>query len=416
MTTLVLHRGSLRANPYERWLAGHGEKIVLLGSAEQLALFGEELPTEAPYLHAEVVTDYDTGAHVEQRAAELVEEFGVTHVVACQEFDILRAAALRERFGLPGQRPGSALVYRDKWEMKKLATAAGIPVAAHTLLRSAAELDAFADTHGLPVVVKPRQGLLSVGVSVLRTREELAGWARDAELLRPDGEPEWLAETFVAGSMCHIDGTVLDGRIATMWPSQYQYALADFRDRKGRVDIALDTADPLARRLVAFGERILEAFGGPEHFAFHIEVFHTPDGELVLCEAASRAGGAGVRDVQRALFGFDPMEYPVRRQLGLPAPAGERADPARLAGQLLFTKRPGVLAALPDPATLPEGVVKYTTYAEVGDTVQDASHSGDFLAAFVVVGADRAGTEARIRAAEAWFRAGLRFEAEPGRG
>ncbi|MFJ9829538.1 ATP-grasp domain-containing protein [Streptomyces sp. NPDC101160] len=407
MTTLVLHRGSLRANPYNRWLADHGEKIVLLGSAEQLALFDERLPTDAPYLHAEVLADYDTGAHVEQRAAELVEEFGVTDIVACQEFDILRAAVLRERYGLPGQRPDSARVYRDKWEMKQAAVRAGIPVADHALLRAAEDLDAFADGHGLPVVLKPRSGALSVGVAVLRTREELAAWARDAALLDADGEPQWLAESFVEGSMCHIDGTVLDGRIATLWPSQYQYALADFRDRKGRVDIALDTADPLARRLIAFGERVLEAFGGPENFAFHIEVFHTTDGELVLCEAASRAGGAGVRDVQRVLFGFDPMEYPVRAQLGLPVGTVERQDPRQLAGQLLFTKRPGVLHALPDPVTLPEGVVKYTVYAELGDTVQEASHSGDFLAAFVITGADRAETEARIRAAEDWFRAGL---------
>ncbi|EFE72437.1 NikS protein [Streptomyces viridosporus ATCC 14672] len=407
MTVLVLHRGSLRANPYERWLADHGGKIVLLGSAEQLALFGEELPTGAPYLHAEAVADYDTGAHVERRAAELIEEFGVTDVVACQEFDIERAARLRERYGLPGQRPDSALVYRDKWAMKRAAVRAGIQVAHHALLRSAADLDSFVDRHGLPVVVKPRRGALSVGVSVLRTREELDDWLRTAGPTGPDGEPVWLAETFVEGSMCHIDGTVLDGRIATLWPSRYLYALADFRDREGRVDIALDTADPLARRLVAFGERILEAFGGPDHFAFHIEVFHTTDDRLVLCEAASRAGGAGVRDVQRVLFGFDPMEYPVRRQLGLPAGTGERRDPERLAGQLLFTKRPGVLRSLPDPATLPEGVVKYTTYAEVGETVPDASHSGDFLAAFVIAGADRAETEAWIRATESWFRAGL---------
>ncbi|NUT11154.1 MAG: NikS protein [Nonomuraea sp.] len=407
MTTLVLHRGSLRANPYERWLAEREEKLVLLGSAEQLALFGEELPTAAPYLHAEVLPDYDYSPRVAERAAELIEEYGVTDLVACQEVDIERAAALRERYGLPGQRLDSAVVYRDKWEMKQAALRAGIKVADHTLLHTAADLTAFAGRHGLPVVVKPRRGAGSIGLAVLRTEEEQAAWLDTAELTGPDGEPQWLAETFVEGSMCHIDGTVLDGRIATLWPSRYLYALANFRDRAGRVDIALDVTDPVARRLTEFGERLLDAFGGPEHFAFHIEVFHTDDDELVLCEAASRAGGAGVRDVQRALFGFDPMEYPVRRQLGLPVDLEGRADPGRSAGQLLFTKRPGVLRALPDPATLPPGVVKYTTYAQVGEEVPEASHSGDFLAAFVITGADRAECEARIRAAEAWFTAGL---------
>ncbi|WP_258311271.1 hypothetical protein [Streptomyces sp. NWU49] len=158
-------------------------------------------------------------------------------------------------------------MYRDEWAMKRAAVRAGIQVAHHALLRSAADLDSFVDRHGLPVVAEPRRGALSVGVSVLRTREELDGWLRTA---------------------------------------------------------------------------------GPT------------------------------------------------------GPAGER-----LAGQPLFTKRPGVLRSLPDPATLPEGVVKYTTYAEVGETVPDASYSGDFLAAFVTTGADRAETEARIRATESWFRAGL---------
>ncbi|MEU2282441.1 NikS protein [Streptomyces sp. NPDC013178] len=407
MTTLVLHRGSLRATPYERWLADRGEKLVLLCSAEQLALYGEELPTTAPYLHAEALPDYDHNPRVAERAAELLEEHGVTDIVACHEVDILRAAELRERYGLPGQRPDTALVYRDKWEMKQAALRAGIKVADHALLHTAADLEDFADHHGLPVVVKPRSGAGSIGLAVLRTREELAAWLGTGHLTGPDGRGEWLAEAFVEGSMCHIDGTVLDGRIATLWPSQYQYALANFRDRAGRVDIALDAADPLTRRLAEFGERILAAFGGPEHFAFHIEVFHTTDDELVLCEAASRAGGAGVRDVQQALFGFDPMEYPVRRQFGLPAAFEGRGAPGRIAGQLLFTKRPGVLRALPDPATLPPGVLKYTTYAEVGQRVPEASHSGDFLAAFVISGADRAECEARIRGAEAWFTAGL---------
>ncbi|MGW1777312.1 ATP-grasp domain-containing protein [Streptomyces sp. NPDC002104] len=406
-TTLVLHRGSLRANPYDQWLEGHDSKIVLLGSAQQLALHGEELPTGAPYLHAEALPDYDAGPGVAERAAELIREFGVTDIIATQEFDIERAAVLRERFGLPGQRPDSAVVYRDKWAMKCAAVAAGIPVAEHALLTGPEDLDRFVAAHGLPAVVKPRRGALSVGVAILRTRAELDEWSAGAELTDEHGEPRWLVEAYVEGSMCHVDGTVLDGGIATLWPSQYTYVLADFRDRKGRVDIALDTADPLARRLSEFGEKVLAAFGGPEHFAFHIEVFVTPEGELVLCEAASRAGGAGVRDVQRALFGFDPMEYPVRRQLGLPVERGPRRDPSRIAGQLLFTKRPGVLGALPDPERMPPGVLKYQTFAQVGDQVADASHSGDFLAAFIVTGADRADCEARIREVERWFTAGL---------
>lgn len=410
MTTLVLHRGSLRANPYERWLDGLDTPIVLLGSREQLDLHAEELPTGPPYVHAEALSDYDHGAHVARRAAELIGTYRVTDIVACQESDIERAAVLRERFGLRGQRPEAAVPYRDKWVMKQTALAAGIAVAPHTLLRAPEDLDAFTAVHGLPVVVKPRRGAGSIGLRILRTEQEYARWrvqaGRDG-LLDDDGEPAWLAEAYVEGVMCHIDGTVMEGRISTLWPSMYTYVLADYTDRKARVDIALDAADPLTDRLTAFGERLLAAFGGGPDFAFHIEVFVRPDGALVLCEAACRAGGAGVRDVQRAMFGFDPAEYPVRRQLGLDVGPTERRGPRQLAGQLLFTRRPGRLRALPDPAGLPEGVVKYQTFATVGDEVGEAAHSGDFLVAFVIAGRDRAQCEARIRAAESWFLAGL---------
>ncbi|MFB7915454.1 ATP-grasp domain-containing protein [Streptomyces sp. NPDC056061] len=410
MTTLVLHRGSLRANPYEKWLDGLDTDLVLLASAEQLKLNEEELPTHAPYVHAEALDDYDHGAHVARRAAELVERYGVSDIVACQENDIERAALLRRRFGLPGQQPESAVPYRDKWVMKRTATAAGIAVAPHALLGSTDDLDAFVAEHGLPVVVKPRRGAGSIGLRILRTEQEYAHWCEGAEPTDDAGEPAWLAEAYVEGRMCHVDGTVLDGGITTLWPSMYQYVLADYTDRKGRVDIALDASDPLAHRLKAFAERLLDAFGGGTDFAFHIEVFVTPDGDLVLCEAACRAGGAGVRDVQRAMFGFDPAEYPVRRQLGLPVGPTHRREPDRLASQLLFTRRPGRLRALPDPKTLPDGVVKYHCFAGIGDEIGEACHSGDFLAAFVIAGADRAQCETRVRAAEAWFLKGLRID------
>lgn len=412
MSVLILHRGSFAANPYEQWLEGYPGHAVLLASREQLTVHREPLPAVGGrFRHVESVPDYDSGPEVERRAAELVERFAVRHIIAVQERDIVRASALRERYDLPGQRPDTVGVYRDKWAMKQAARAAGIPVARHALLTTPADLADFAAENGLPVVVKPRAGAASIGLAILHTEEQLAAYLAEADLgPGPDGEPGWLAEAFVPGAMCHIDGTVLDGRIVSLWPSQYRYALAAFReDRTGRKDVALDPADPLTTRLVEFGERVLAALGGPEHFAFHIEVFVTPDGELVLCEAACRAGGAGIRDVHRVLFGFDPAEAPIRRQLGLgkdELPV-ERLAPRGLAGQFLLMKRPGTVHAVPAGVELFPWVVKHTFFAQVGEQLGEARHSADFLAAFVVAAPNRDRLDDRLATLDGWCAAGF---------
>jgi hypothetical protein len=348
---------------------------------------------------------------VTRRAAQLVEQHGLRRVVAVGEVDIGRAAALRERYGMPGQHSVGASVYRDKWLMKKAAGAAGIPVAGHRLVAGPQEVLAFGERAGYPFVVKPRAGAGSIGLAVLRDAEDtgrfLAARAAAGDFRDAAGEPAGLAEQFVPGSMFHIDGVVLDGRIVSLWPSHYRYALSSFaEDLSGRKDVALDPDDPLTGRLTAFGERTLAALGGPADFSFHIEVFRTPDDEFVLCEAACRPGGAGIRDMHRAMFGLDPAETMVRAQLGLPAaePAGgQRLRPGRLAAQLLFMRRPGTVHALPGDARARfPWVLSGRLFAAPGDRLGPARHSGDFLAAYVLTAPDGPTLDLRLGELETW--------------
>jgi biotin carboxylase len=423
MSVLIMHRGTFRTSPYQRWMEGYDGDAVVLASQEQLAAHGERLPAATGrFRHTEEIADYDHGALVARRAAQLIEQHGLRRVVAVGEVDIGRAAALRERYGMPGQDPAGAAVYRDKWLMKKAAEAAGIPVARHRLVSGAGELAAFTADHGLPVVVKPRTGAGSIGLAVLRdaedTRRFLAAREAAGDYLDPAGEVAWLAERFVPGSMFHIDGVVLEGRVVTLWPSHYRYALAAFaEDLSGRRDVALAPDDPLTGRLTAFGERVLAAFGGPADFSFHIEVFRTPQDELVLCEAACRPGGAGIRDMHRAMFGLDPAETMVRAQLGLPPDAkaggatavhGARLRPRQLAAQLLFMKRAGTVHALPadDPARFP-WVLRSQLFAARGDRLGAAEHSGDFLLAYVLAAPDGGALELRLDELESWCAKGL---------
>ena len=83
-------------------------------------------------------------------------------------------AEVRAALDIEGLRPETARNFRDKDQMKAVLRAAGVPVARSTLATTAAELEAFIDSVGFPVVIKPRAGLGTRGTYRVTERAELA--------------------------------------------------------------------------------------------------------------------------------------------------------------------------------------------------------------------------------------------------
>jgi biotin carboxylase len=407
VSVLILNRGPLTLRPYHDWLADHRGDLVLLTSAEELQRHGERLADVAHhYAHAEAIREWDTAGHVEARALELARIHRFTHVVACQELDLQRAAAMRELLDLPGQRSDSADSYRDKLLMKQHARAAGLAVAPHAVIETVADVLAFVRVHGFPIVLKPRDGLSSVGLALVADESDLDDWFTAQHDWYDPAHGQMLAESFVAGRMHHVDGMIIDGKPVVSWPSEYLYDLAGF-DRspeQARLDVMLDVNDPLASRLTDFVKTLIAAMPSPSCSTFHAEVFRTPDDELVLCEIASRNGGALIKSVLHAGFAVDFPAAWVRMSVGLPVPelAAAGPAPARIAGQVLLLNRAGTVAAVPDSPPF-DWVERYEAYAAPGECIQNARSSGDFLAAMVVFANDRPTCERRMTQAAAWF-------------
>ncbi|MGW6708457.1 ATP-binding protein [Streptomyces sp. NPDC054956] len=414
MTALVLHRFPLGPFPYDRWLAELDGGVVMIAARDRIEAGGERVP-DGPggYRHLELIDSFDDEELVDRLARDLAHEHQVTHVIAHHEADLIRAAGLREKFGLPGQLPAEVLPFRDKVLMKRKLAAAGIEVAPHTVPATAEAVRDFAAGHGLPLVFKARDGFGSIGLRIVRTGQELE--ERIAEEFGPAAGPreDLLLEAYVPGRMCHVDGVVAGGRTVMAWPSQYQYDLSSFQaDGGARVDLTLDPSDPLTPRLLALAEEALGALGGPADYAFHAEVFHTPDDRLVVCEVAARPAGARIRDVLTAVFGVHPVELAARAHTGLRLPALEKAgegreplEPVRMAGQVLMMKRPGTVRAVPVTPEEP-WVEFYGVFAEPGEVLAEAAISSDFLAAAVLSAPTREECERRLRAL------GTRFETE----
>lgn len=380
MTVLILNRASIAANPYIRWLDGYPGDVLLLTSQAKLDTFGEELPHEG-FAHSEAFTGYDTSSALLKRALELARRYNIRHVVAFAEFDLERAAALRELLGLPGQSRASARAFRDKVVMKEALSAGGVPVAAYRDVRTAIELLTF----DMPMVVKPRNGAAGFGTRVLRDPADRERYL--ATMTRTPGyQPNLMVERFIEGAFYHVDGIVRDGKVVLSWPARYFGSIMSGPRDAPFGDVMLDPDDPLTGRLIDVNERALRALPAPQLCTFHTEVFHTPSDELIVCEVASRTGGAKVKNVLEAAFGIDVNEYWIRSEVGLPVPDLARPAPSSIAGEMLFPPRPGTVRTIPDRLAVP--VTEYEVLARPGDVLSDSSSSTDCLAMVVAAGDD----------------------------
>ncbi len=406
---LILNKRSLRGYPYHEWLRDDPRPKVLLTARQIHEEYREDLAEWEPfYAHIEQFDAYNVNGDIELRALELHERFGFERILANFEFDLPRAARLREQLGLPGQSVASAHAFRDKVAMKDLCRARGLAVGEYRRARTATDILEFVAAHGYPVVVKPANGGASLDTHVLRGDADLRALLARGLVPRFDFVPNLIVERFVPGEMYHVDGLVVDGEIALLWPSRYINNTLSFKDDVALGSLTLDAGTPLTERLRGFSRAVLAALPTPPTTTFHAEVFHTPDDELVLCEIASRTGGAKVAAALELAFGVDINEawyralcgLPVRRPVPLPDGA---------AGWHLIFPRAGVLRAAPAECPLP-GVVDYALLAQPGQRLGAAYHSTDTLASFVLKGSGADEVRDRIAAAERWFLERLEIE------
>ncbi|MFC8448799.1 acetyl-CoA carboxylase biotin carboxylase subunit family protein [Kitasatospora sp. NPDC057223] len=344
--------------------------------------------------------DLDTYDHAFERIRELVDalaaEFGPpAAVVGMYEHTTLPAARLREHLGIRGTTVRTALLCRDKVPMKEAVAAAGVPVPRFLPVgprTGQAELADFAARTEGRIVLKPRSQAASRGVRVLDDAAALLELAAAGAL-----EAGYQAEEFVAGSIHHIDAVVRDGAMRWFCASRYLDSCFDFQ--YGDAPLAAVTADDpaLVSRIRAFTASVLEPLGLRDS-VIHLELFHTPDDELVFLEIGNRFGGAGVPWHQRTAFGVDLVREAVLACLGRPS---ELRTPTTMldhpdsSGWLyvpLAVKEPQVVTRVTGLGELPGSILDSSTPA-VGDVLRAGEDVWPNAGRFLVGGRSSAEVE-----------------------
>ncbi|NHN56180.1 ATP-grasp domain-containing protein [Calidifontibacter sp. DB0510] len=276
---------------YVRALAEVGATVFAVGETPWEWL-DEQLQSWISHYHqVGSVTDLP---QLEQAVRQFQEIAWIDALEATIEAHTMPAAIVRERTGIPGTSVHTTYLCRDKPAMKQALREAGIPTAASTGASSESEIRAFIAEHGLPIVIKPRDGAGASGTFKVTTRGELA------RVLDQLGDTMSVAvEEFVEGHEGFYDTLSLDGRVALDFACHYYpNVLEAMRTRwispqyvsTNRVDNA-----PFYGELRELGERVNEALG-IHTSATHMEWFYGPKG-LRFSEIGARPPGVGCWDL-----------------------------------------------------------------------------------------------------------------------
>ncbi|WP_207505102.1 ATP-grasp domain-containing protein [Telluribacter humicola] len=226
----------------------------------------------------------------------------VDRIVALDDFDVEKAALLREAFRIPGMGQTTARYFRDKLAMRAKAAEAGIRIPAFSALFNDFAIHQFTERTPGPWMIKPRSEASSTGIKKLHTTEEL--WEVIHNL--GDRRHEYLVEQYKPGEVYHVDSLSMNGRVIFIWSNQYIAPPYDVAHGGGifrSVTVPFNTSE--SRALETMTIDVLKAFG-MQHSASHTEIIRShEDGQYYFLETSSRVGGAHLADMVEASSGVN---------------------------------------------------------------------------------------------------------------
>jgi ATP-grasp domain len=240
--------------------------------------------------------------HMLQGVNHLSRVERIERIVPLDDFDLEKAALLREHLRLPGLGETATRYFRDKLAMRKRATESGIRVPAFTGTAHYQDVTDFLEKVPAPWVLKPRLMAGAMGIRKCHTKEEV--WGNIHSL--GDQQSYFVLEQFVPGDIFHVDSIWFGGEMLFAISSAYGTPPLEVTTGGGIFTTeTLEAGSEVDAALREMNKAVLSACGlrdGVSHTEF---IKAHADGALYFLETSARVGGANIADLIEAASGLN---------------------------------------------------------------------------------------------------------------
>lgn len=223
-------------------------------------------------------------------------------IVALDDYDVEKAAALREHFRFTGMGDTTARHFRDKLAMRTKASHFGISVPPFVHILNYDKIRSFMASVSLPYVLKPRLQAGAIGIQKINHEQEL--W--NALNILGDKQSFYLLEKFVPGDIYHVDSIIYKKEVVFSIvckygrpPMEVAHEGRVFSSRTVLQDSPDDDALKAMNKLTLLSLGLLE---GVSHTEF---IKGDADGKFYFLETSARVGGAHIADLIEAATGLN---------------------------------------------------------------------------------------------------------------
>ena len=240
--------------------------------------------------------------HLIEGFSYLLKTKNIDAVIALDDYDVEKAALIRETFRIPGMGQTTHRYFRDKLAMRQMAKDSGIEAPQFSSIFNDEKVNEFTDHNAAPWVIKPRSEASAAGIIKVKSKEEL--WPAIKKL--GDERHKFLIESFKPGDVFHVDSLIYNKEILFTSASQYLSTPMEISHEGGvfrTKTLPFYSEEFLA--LEKANSNVLKSFGlvnGVSHTEF---IRSRENGKWYFLETSSRVGGAHIPDLVEASTGIN---------------------------------------------------------------------------------------------------------------